>query len=83
MRPPTRRRRPPNRNGTPPPRDPRPSDAPPHVVLVSAAVALYLATLWLGVAVIQDTPVRSAVMAGLIVAIAATGYLFTRTQGPR
>jgi hypothetical protein len=45
---------------------------------------LYLAMLWLGVVVIGDTTQRSAVMAGLIVAIAAVGYIFTRQPaGPR
>ena len=65
------------RRGTPP-RDPRPRDVPSQVVVVSAGLALYLATLWLGVAIIGDTVTRSAIMAALIVAIAGVGYLFTR-----
>jgi hypothetical protein len=60
-----------------PPRDPKPRDGFAHVVVISAGVALYLATLWLGVVVIGDTLGRSAVMAALIVAIAGVGYVFT------
>jgi hypothetical protein len=37
-----------------------------------------LAALWLGIVVIGDTALRSALMAALIVAIAAAGYIFTR-----
>jgi len=61
-----------------PPRDPRPRDFPSQIVVVSCGLALYLATLWLGVAIIGDTLARSAVMAALIVAIAGVGYVFTR-----
>jgi hypothetical protein len=73
----------PGRQSTPPrPRDPRPDGALPHVVLIAAGVGLYLTMLWMGMVVIGDGAVRSALMSGLIVAIAATGYLFTRPQGP-
>lgn len=61
-----------------PPRDPRPRDFPSQVVVVSTGLALYLATLWLGVEIIGDTWTRSAVMAALIVTIAGVGYMFTR-----
>lgn len=54
-----------------------------HVVLATAGLTLYLATLWLGVTVIGDNPLRSAIMAGLIVAIATAGYVFTRQPVPR
>ena len=50
-----------------------------HVVLATAGVALFLGALWFGMVVIgDDNPVRSAIMAGVIVAIAAAGYVFTR-----
>ena len=61
-----------------PPRDPRPRDNLSHVVAVTGGLLLYLATLWLGVFVIGDTVPRSAVMAGVVVAIAVAGYVFTR-----
>jgi len=47
------------------------------LALTTVALTLYLGVLWLGIAVIGDNPIRSAVMAALIVAIAATGYVFT------
>ena len=79
-----RRRRPPAE----PPRRSRPGGrgprgAPSHVVLVAMGIGLYLAVLWLGVVVIEDNPVRSALFAALIVAIAAAGYVFTRPPTPR
>ena len=80
-----RRRRPPRpRAPRLPPGGRRPGSpgGRPHAVLVAASAALYLAVLWLGVAVIGDTPSRSALVAGLIVAIAATGYVFTRPPAP-
>ena len=46
-------------------------------MLVSSGIALYLAVLWLGVVIIDDSLPRSAVMAGVIVAIAGVGYIFT------
>jgi hypothetical protein len=49
-----------------------------HLVLATMGVALYLTTLWFGIVVIGDNPIRSALMAGLIVLIAAVGYVFTR-----
>ena len=70
--------RPPRHRGRPTNRIPR-SEAR-HVVLISGGLALYLACLWLGLVVIGDSLARSAVMAGLIVAIAAVGYVFT--HGP-
>ena len=65
-----------------PPRDPPPSDDLPYVVLISSGLALYLACLWLGVVVIDDTLPRSALMSALIVAIAAVGYAFTHPSRP-
>jgi hypothetical protein len=52
------------------------------IALVTMGIGLYLAILWLGVVVIGDNPIRSALMAGLIVCIAAAGYVFTRRPGP-
>lgn len=49
-----------------------------HVILVSVGIGIYLAALCLGIVVIGDTALRSALMAALIVAIAAAGYIFTR-----
>jgi len=68
--------------GSPPPRDPLPDNTPPYALLIAAGLAIYLAGLWLGVTVIQDTPLRSAVMAAFILSIAAAGYVFTRPQRP-
>ena len=79
-----RRRRPPtdsSRRSRPGGRGPR--GAPSHVVLVAMGVGLYLAVLWLGIVVIEDNPLRSAIFAALIVAIAAAGYVFTRPHAPR
>lgn len=61
-----------------PPRDPIPRGVPAQILVVSSGLVLYLATLWLGVEVIGDTLVRSALMAALIVAIAGVGYAFSR-----
>jgi hypothetical protein len=49
-----------------------------HLILATMGVALYLTTLWFGIVVIGDNPIRSALMAALIVLIAAVGYVFTR-----
>lgn len=54
-----------------------------HVILATAGLALFFVTLWFGVTIIGDNAVRSAVMAGVIVAIAACGYVFTRQPAPR
>ena len=74
--PPTRPRRPRRPSNTPPPRDPIPgSDGRGPVVLIAMGLGIYLLTLWFGVTVVGDTAGRSAIMAGVIVAIAATGYV--------
>lgn len=49
-----------------------------HLVLATMGLGLYLAVLWFGVFVVGDTPLRSALMAALIVTIAGTGYVFSR-----
>ena len=74
-------RRPPTRprsgdGGLRPGPDPRGGRS--HLALAATGLALYFALLWLGVVVLGDTPLRSALFAGLIVAIAAAGYAFTR-----
>lgn len=64
-----------------PPRDVPPASRRPgdgHVPLIAAGLALFFATLWLGVVVIHDTPARSAAMAVLIVGIAGVGYGVSR-----
>lgn len=68
----------PPRHRLPPPRDPSPRGVSSLLLVVASGLALYLATLWLGVEVIGDTWIRSAIMAALIVAIAAVGYAFNR-----
>jgi hypothetical protein len=45
-------------------------------------IAIYLITLWFGVTVIGDTAGRSAIMAGVILAIAVTGYLVSGRKRP-
>jgi hypothetical protein len=50
-----------------------------HAVLATAALGLFLVALWFGTVVIgDDNPIRSVIMAAVIVAIAAAGYVFTR-----
>ena len=74
--PPTRSRPPRRRSNTPPPRDPIPgANGHGPVVLISIGLGIYLLTLWFGITVVGDTAGRSAIMAGVIVGIAATGYV--------
>ena len=49
-----------------------------HFILATMGLGVFLVTLWFGVFVVGDTPLRSALMAALIVTIAGTGYVFTR-----
>lgn len=60
----------------PPPRDPRPGGDGRFgpVALISMGLGIYLVTLWFGVTIVGDNASRSAVMAGIILGIAATGY---------
>ena len=51
---------------------------PSHVVLACLGLILYFATLWFGIVVVGDNPTRSSLMAGLIVLIAAVGYVARR-----
>lgn len=47
-------------------------------------LGIYFLTLWFGITIIGDNVGRSAVMAGVILVIAAAGYLFTgRSKPPR
>ena len=61
----------------PPPRDPPPSGNQRFspVALISMGLGIYFVTLWFGVTVVGDTAGRSALMAALILAIAATGFI--------
>jgi hypothetical protein len=45
-------------------------------------LGIYFLTLWFGITVIGDNAGRSAVMAGVILAIAATGYVVTGRSKP-
>lgn len=79
-----RRRRPPVKL----PRRPRPADGGRpggrrHGALIAMGIALYLLVVWFGVVIIGDNPVRSALFAAVIVAIAAIGYRFSRPQTPK
>jgi hypothetical protein len=56
---------------------------PSHLVLALAGLLIYFAILWFGVVVIGDNATRSALMAGLIVLIAATGYVASRQPAAR
>lgn len=77
---PRQRQRPPG----PPPRDPKPggSERFGTVALVSMGLGIYVLTLWFGITVVGDNAGRSAVMAGVIVAIAAIGYFVNRRSDP-
>ncbi len=55
-------------------------ELPGNVPVALAGVGLYLFFVIFGVTVVGDNAGRSAVMAGIIVAIAACGYVFTRRQ---
>jgi hypothetical protein len=45
-------------------------------------LAIYFATLWFGLTIVGDTAGRSAVMAGVVLLIAATGFVVTN-RGPK
>lgn len=51
---------------------------PSHLVLALFGLTLFFATLLLGIVVIGDNPTRSSLMAGLVVLIAAVGYVAGR-----
>lgn len=56
---------------------------PGNLPVALAGVGLYLFFVLFGVTVIGDNAGRSAIMAGIIVAIAACGYVFTRQPSPK
>lgn len=68
----------------PPPRDPRPGGDNRFgpVALVTMGLGIYLLTLWFGVTIVGDNAGRSAVMAGVVLAIAATGYFVSGRSKP-
>jgi len=45
-------------------------------------LGIYFVTLWFGVTVVGDNAGRSAIMAGVILAIAATGYYVSGRSKP-
>ena len=49
-----------------------------HLAVVTMGLALYMLVLWFGVTIVGDNVLRSAVMAGVILGIAATGYAVNR-----
>lgn len=66
-----------------PPRDPVPGGGRfSPVALVSMGLGIYFLTLWFGITIVGDSAGRSAVMAGVILAIAATGYLVSGRSKP-
>jgi hypothetical protein len=70
------------------PRDPgkrpvggsRPEAIRGHVRVIAAALAGWFALVWFGVVVLGDNAGRSALMAGIVVALAVAGWWFA---GPR
>jgi len=68
----------------PPPRDPKPGGNSRFgpVAIISMGMGIYFVTLWFGITVIGDNAGRSAIMAGVILAIAATGYVVSRRSRP-
>jgi hypothetical protein len=71
---------------TAPPRDPRPGGDPKFslIALISMGLGIYVLTLWFGITIVGDNAGRSAIMAGVVLAIAATGYLVNgRAKPPR
>jgi hypothetical protein len=57
-------------------------DLPGNLTVTLAGIGLYIFFLIFGVTVVGDNAGRSAIMAGIIVAIAACGYVFTRQPSP-
>lgn len=51
-----------------------------HVPIIAGALAGWFALVWFGVVVLGDNPERSALMAGIVVALAVAGWTFA---GPR
>jgi hypothetical protein len=69
-----------------PPRDPRTGGDSRFspIALISMGLGIYFLTLWFGITIVGDNAGRSAVMAGVVLAIAATGYLVNgRSKPPR
>ena len=68
----------------PPPRDPRPGGNSRFgpIALVSMGLGIFFLTLWFGITIVGDNAGRSAIMAGVILAIAATGYFVSGRSKP-
>lgn len=64
-------------------RRPDPERGRPHVPVIALGVALFLAMLWFGIVVLEDNPVRTVVMAALVVALAGAGWAMTRSDRGR
>lgn len=57
-----------------------PDAARRHVPIIAGALAGWFALVWFGVVVLGDDAGRSALMAGIVVALAVAGWTFA---GPR
>jgi cytochrome c biogenesis protein CcdA len=58
------------------------NDRQQHAVLAACGLSIYFMVLWFGVTVVGDTVPRSSLMAGLIVILAAMGYVTSRRPSP-
>lgn len=62
-----------------------PRSTPPsrrgHVPLIAGALVGWFALLWLGVVLLGDAPGRSALMAGIVVALATVGRIVSGRGG--
>jgi hypothetical protein len=70
---------------SPPPEERRRAsryDRQQHAVLAAAGLSIYFMVLWFGVTVVGDTVPRSSLMAGLIVILAAIGYVTSHRPAP-
>lgn len=66
--------------GNRPDRGPDSAAARRHVPIIAGALVGWFALVWFGVVVLGDNAGRSALMAGIVVALAVAGWTFA---GPR